>query len=144
MCPSTPTSPARSSSTCARIDQVFVSTTLRPMPSSLTSMTFSSSSSSTTANIVPSVTGPSRRLLPRGRHDDHRDRPTSSQPGSSQSGASRRPISSPTTASLSQNSNLKRQTTTRFRSRPFCDLAGPSAPARGCTSFDLTAFYGPP
>ena len=105
MRPSTPTSPARSSSTCARIDQVFVSTTLRPMPSSRTSMTLSSSSSSTTDNTVPSSSGPSRLSPPRGRHDDHRDRPASSQPGSSQSGATRRPISSPTTASLSQNSN---------------------------------------
>ncbi len=89
---------------CARIDQVFISTTLRPMPSSRTSMTFSSSSSSTAANTVPSVTGPSRLSLPRGRHSDLRDRPTSSQPGSSHSKASRRPISSPTTASLSRNS----------------------------------------
>ena len=77
------------------------------MPSSRTSMTFSSSSSSTTANTVPSNSGPSRLSLSRGRHDDHRDRPTSSQPGSSQSGASRRPISSPTTASLSQNSTRR-------------------------------------
>ena len=109
MRPSTPTSPARSSSTCARIDQVNISPTLGPMPSSRTSMTFSSSSSSTTANTVPSNPGPSRLSLPRGRHDDHRDRPTSSQPGSSQSGASRRPISSPTTASLSQNSKPRRR-----------------------------------
>ena len=40
MRPSTPTSPARSSSTCARIDQVNISPTLRQMPSSRTSMTF--------------------------------------------------------------------------------------------------------
>ena len=69
-------------------------------------MTFSSSSSSTTANTVSSITGPSRLSLPRGRHD-HRDRPTSSQPGSSNSGASRRPISSSATASLSQNSTRR-------------------------------------
>jgi hypothetical protein len=108
MRPSTPTSPARSSSTCARIDQVDISPTLRP--SSRTSMTFSSFSSfssSTTANNVPSSSGPSRLSLSRGQHDDHRDRPTSSQPGSSRSGASRRPISSPTTASLSQNSTRR-------------------------------------
>ena len=74
------------------------------MPSSRTSMTLSSSSSSTTDSTVPSSSGPSRLSPPRGRHDDHHDRPASSQPGSSQSGASRR-ISSPTTASLSQNSN---------------------------------------
>ena len=43
------------------------------MPFSRTSMTFSSSSSSTTANTVSSITGPSRLSLPRGRHD-HRDR----------------------------------------------------------------------
>jgi hypothetical protein len=54
------------------------------------SMTFSSSSSSTTANTVTSSSGPSRLSLPRGQHDDHRDRPTSSRPGSSESGASRR------------------------------------------------------
>jgi hypothetical protein len=107
MCgPSTPTPPARSSSTCARIDRANISPTLRPMPSSRTSMTFSSSSSSTTANTVLSVTGPSRLSLSRRRHDDHRDRPTSSQPGSSHSGASRRPtgISSPTAASLARDS----------------------------------------
>jgi hypothetical protein len=69
-------------------------------------MTLWSSSSSTTANTVTSNSGPSRFSLPRGRHDDHRDHPTSSQPraGSSDSGASRRPISSSTTASWSQNS----------------------------------------
>ena len=76
-------------------------------PSSRTSMTFSSFSSSTTAKTVSSSSGPSRLSLPRGQHDDHRDRPTSSQPGSSESGASRRPISSPTTASLSQNSTRR-------------------------------------
>ena len=68
-------------------------------------MTFSSFSS-TTAKTVSSITGPSRLSLPRGRHD-HRDRPTSSQPGSSNSGASRRPISSSATASLSQNSTRR-------------------------------------
>jgi hypothetical protein len=72
-------------------------------------MTFSSSSSSTTANTVTSSSGPSRLSLPRGQHDDHRDRPTSSQPGSSESGASRRPISSPTTASLSQSTRRVRR-----------------------------------
>ena len=107
MRPSTPTSPARSSSTCARIDQVFISPTLGLMPSSRTSMTLSSSSSPSTANTVPSSSGSSRLSLPRRRHDDPRDRPTSSQPGSSQSGASQRPISSPTTASLSQNSTRR-------------------------------------
>jgi hypothetical protein len=143
--PSTPTSPARSSSTCARIDQVDISPTLRPSPR--TSMTFSSFSSSTTAKTVSSSSGPSRLSLSRGQPDDHRDRPTSSQPGSSDSGASRRPISSPTKASLSQNSTRhvrRRRRNFEFRSRPFCGHARPSAPTRGCASFDLTAFYGPP
>jgi hypothetical protein len=56
---------------CARIHQVRISTTLRPLPSSRSSM-ISSSSSSSTADTIPSISGLERLPLTRRRRNDHR------------------------------------------------------------------------